>query len=52
LWRREFASIDLTNYPNVKRWFDLVAARPAVIRAIERVTALLPAPQPEPAVQL
>jgi glutathione S-transferase len=52
LWRREFASVDLTNYANVKRWFDLVAARPTVIRAIERVTLLLSAPQPEPAVQL
>jgi hypothetical protein len=33
----------------VKRWFDLVTARPAVTRAIERVTALVHAAQPEPA---
>jgi hypothetical protein len=31
----------------VKRGFDLVAARPAVIPAIERVKVLLPAPQPD-----
>lgn len=28
----ERRSIDLANYPNVKRWHDAVAARPAVQR--------------------
>jgi GSH-dependent disulfide-bond oxidoreductase len=43
LWRREFAGLDFTNTPNIARWYDVVAARPAVARAIERVTALVPA---------
>jgi GST-like protein len=42
LWRREFAGIDLANWPNVRRWYDTIAARPAVGRAIERVAALVP----------
>ncbi len=28
-------NIDLSEYPNVKRWFDLVTARPAVQRGLE-----------------
>lgn len=40
LWRREFAGVSLDDAPNVARWFDVVTARPAVQRAIERVTAL------------
>ena len=28
-------NIDLSRYPNVKRWHDLVAARPAVQRGVE-----------------
>jgi GSH-dependent disulfide-bond oxidoreductase len=43
LWRREFAGIDFSSSPHVARWYANVAARPAVIRAIERVTALVPA---------
>jgi GSH-dependent disulfide-bond oxidoreductase len=42
LWRREFAGIDFENTPNIARWYENVAARPAVTRAIERVTALVP----------
>jgi|SRR5579859_3467090 len=42
LWRREFAGIDLAGRPNLQRWFDVVATRPAVLRAIERVSALVP----------
>ena len=43
LWRREFAGVDFSNTPNVARWYDAVAARPAVIRATERLAALVPA---------
>lgn len=42
LWRREFAGVSLEKAPNVARWFDEMAARPAVQRAIERVDALAP----------
>lgn len=42
LWRREFAGVDLAEAPNAARWFDEMAARPAVQRAIERVNALAP----------
>jgi len=42
LWRREFAGIDFESTPNVARWYETVVARPAVSRAIERVTALVP----------
>jgi GST-like protein len=43
LWRREFAGIDFEKTPNIARWYEQVAQRPAVINAIERVTALVPA---------
>jgi glutathione S-transferase len=42
LWRREFAGVDFAKNPNVARWYDKVSARPAVSRAIARVTALVP----------
>jgi GST-like protein len=42
LWRREFAGIDFAESPHVARWYEAVASRPAVHRAIERVNALLP----------
>jgi glutathione S-transferase len=42
LWRREFASIDFASTPHIARWYETIAARPAVARAIERVTALVP----------
>jgi GSH-dependent disulfide-bond oxidoreductase len=42
LWRREFAGVDFGKKPNVARWYDSVSARPAVLRAIARVTALVP----------
>lgn len=43
LWRREFAGLDFATTPNIARWYDKIAARPAVMRAIERVAALVPA---------
>jgi glutathione S-transferase len=42
LWRREFAGVDFSATPHVARWYETVAARPAVIRAIARVTSLIP----------
>ena len=42
LWRREFAGVGFEATPHVARWYDAVAARPAVRRAIERVNALVP----------
>jgi GSH-dependent disulfide-bond oxidoreductase len=43
IWRREFAGVDLSGYPNVSRWFGEVEGRPAVRRAVGRVMALVPA---------
>lgn len=40
MWRREFANVELADTPNIARWYAQMMARPAVIRAIERVTAL------------
>ncbi|MDH3475725.1 MAG: glutathione binding-like protein [Rhodospirillales bacterium] len=36
-WTRSYErqGIDLADYPNVKRWFDEIAARPAVQRGVE-----------------
>ena len=42
LWRREFAGVSFEKTSHVSRWYDAVAARPAVQRAIERVNALVP----------
>jgi GSH-dependent disulfide-bond oxidoreductase len=40
LWRREFAMIELTNTPHIARWYAQMLARPALAKALERVTAL------------
>jgi glutathione S-transferase len=42
IWRRAFADVELETYPNVKTWYERVSSRPAVERAIQRVTALVP----------
>jgi GST-like protein len=41
LWRREFAGIDFTNTPDIGRWYDEIAARSPVQRALARVAALV-----------
>lgn len=41
MWRREFAGISFTEMPNLTRWFDTVSARPAVIRAVAKLNALI-----------
>lgn len=43
LWRREFAGVGFDEAPHVARWYDAMASRPAVQRAIDRVNALVPA---------
>ncbi len=42
LWRREFAGVNLEDTPHVARWYEAVAARHSVQRAVERVNALVP----------
>ena len=44
LWRREFAGVDFAKTPHIARWYGAMAARPAVLRAIENVNALVPPP--------
>ena len=44
MWRRAFAGIELASVPNVERWYNELAQRPAVVRAIARVDALVPQP--------
>jgi GST-like protein len=36
-WTRSYANqgVDLDEYPNVKRWFDTISARPAVQRGVQ-----------------
>jgi GST-like protein len=35
VWRHEVHEVKLETFPNVKRWFDAIAARPAVKRGME-----------------
>jgi GST-like protein len=35
VWRHEVHQVKLEEFPNVKRWFDAIAARPAVKRGME-----------------
>jgi GST-like protein len=43
-WLRNWANqgIDWADYPHLKRWFDLIAARPAVQRGVLVLAALRP----------
>jgi GSH-dependent disulfide-bond oxidoreductase len=41
LWRREFAGVSLEALPNLTRWFETVSARPAVMRAVTKLNALI-----------
>jgi GSH-dependent disulfide-bond oxidoreductase len=40
LWRRTFAGVDFEESSHVARWYESIAARPAVLRAITKVEAL------------
>tara|TARA_R110001583_G_scaffold178786_3_gene334963 strand:- start:14605 stop:15294 length:690 start_codon:yes stop_codon:yes gene_type:complete len=42
LWRREFAGIGFDHIPNVERWYRQIESRPAVLRAIDKLGALVP----------
>jgi glutathione S-transferase len=42
-WRRAFVGIDFASRPNLARWFDTLAVRPAFQRAEQRLNALVPA---------
>lgn len=48
-WERQ--SQDLTKFPNLKRWFDTIKARPAVERAYAQVQKVNPPGQPQPSVE-
>lgn len=39
IWRRGFAEVDFSEAPHVERWFTALEARPAVPRAVARLTA-------------
>jgi GST-like protein len=40
MWRRQFPDVTFDGRPHLARWFDEIAERPAVQRAISRVEAL------------
>lgn len=42
LWRRAFVGIDFEGRPNLSRWYEKLAARPAFQRAEQRLNALVP----------
>ncbi|MDO1582581.1 glutathione S-transferase family protein [Rhizobium oryzicola] len=44
LWRRQFPGLTLDGRPNLSRWYDVVANRAGVQRAIARLEALIEAP--------
>ncbi len=46
LWRRQFPGLTLDGRPHLSRWYEAVAARAAVQRAISRVEALVEIQKP------
>ncbi|KWR86824.1 glutathione S-transferase family protein [Cupriavidus sp. IDO] len=42
IWRRGFPDLTLDDFPNVRRWYDAVQRRQAVVRAISKVEGLVP----------
>ncbi|HEY6880266.1 MAG TPA: glutathione binding-like protein [Polyangiales bacterium] len=47
----ERQSQDLNKFPNLKRWFDAIRARPAVLRAYARAQEVNPPGAPQPSVE-
>ena len=47
-WQRELSwqTIDLKQYPNVKRWYETIAARPAVQKGYKVPKDMGPVPMP------
>lgn len=43
MWRIQFPGLSLDGRPNLSRWYEAVAARPAVQQAIAKAEALVPA---------
>jgi len=43
MWRIQFPGLTLEGRPNLSRWYEAMAARPAVQQAIARVEAIVPA---------
>ena len=43
MWRIQFPGLTLDGQPNLSRWYDAVATRPAVQQAIARAEATVPA---------
>lgn len=46
MWRIAFPGLTLDGRPNLSRWYEAVAARPAVQQAVARVEALVEAQRP------
>ena len=46
--RTEWMDLDLAAFPNVKSWYDAIAARPAVQRVLAGDVGHLRPPQPQP----
>ncbi|MFS2153913.1 MULTISPECIES: glutathione S-transferase family protein [unclassified Rhizobium] len=46
MWRIHFPGLTLDGRPNLSRWYDAVAARPAVQQAITRTEALIETQRP------
>jgi GSH-dependent disulfide-bond oxidoreductase len=44
--RHEWQHVDLNNFPNVKRWYKTIAARPAVVKGFDVPSGGAPIPMP------